>query len=259
MKKSIKKSSRRKWVVGGVAFFGSIALLTTGFATWVVGVQQTNAEDNVNVTVDTTENEFVTFSLSLSTTDNKIKLGETKQPDAAPEDKENIVKIDELTGDLTVKIDSLNIEIGNEALDSYTQIDFAITSENNTVDSQQFTEEDLRTGSSWSYLSAPASILLTNLSTNENITYTPETNTTTYTLKPSSTLELNFEWGNFFGKQSPANFYNKNYHDGKLGADLSETINKINTEMDAMSGAFEGEGKNVLTLQATLTKGSAGA
>ena len=40
---------------------------------------------------------------------------------------------------------------------------------------------------------------------------------------------------------------------------MSETINKINTEMDAMSGAFEGEGKNVLTLQATLTKGSVGA
>lgn len=254
MKKSIKKSSRRKWVVGGVAFFGSIALLTTGFATWVVGVQQTEDKDNVDVTVDATENEFVTFSLSLS--DNDIKLGETKQPDAAPpEGKENIVKIDEVTGDLTVTIDSLNIEIGNDAPDSYTQIDFAITSENNTVDSQQFTEENLRTGISWSYLSAPASILLSN----ESITKTPGTNTTTYTLKPSSTLTLNFEWGDFFGKQSPANFYNKNYREGKLGADLSKTINKINTEMNDMSDAFEGEGKNVLTLQATLTNGKAGA
>lgn len=255
MKKSIKKSSRRKWVVGGIALFGSVALLTTGFATWVVGVQQTVDKDNVNVTVDTTKNEFVTFSLSLSATDNSIKLGETEQPDDAPEGKVNIVKIDEVTGDLTVKIDSLNIEIGNDALDSYTQIDFAITSNNNDVSSQQFPAESIRTGAAWSYLSAPASILLTN----ENITKADGTNTTTYTLKPSSTLALNFEWGNFFGKQSPANFYNKNYHDGKLGADLSETINKINTEMDAMSGAFEGEGKNVLTLQATLTKGSVGA
>lgn len=253
MKKSIKKSSRRKWVVGGIALFGSVALLTTGFATWVVGVQQTEDKDNVDVTVDTTKNEFVTFSLSLS--DNDIKLGETKQPDAAPEDKVNIVKIDEVTGDLTVTIDSLNIEIGNDAPDSYTQIDFTITSDNNTVSSQQFTDENLRTGSSWSYLSAPASILLAN----ESITKTPGTNTTTYTLKSSSTLTLNFEWGDFFGKQSPANFYNKNYHDGKLGADLSETIDKINTEMDAMSAAFDGEGKNVLTLQATLTNGSVGA
>lgn len=258
MKKSIKKSSRRKWVVGGIAFFGSIALLTTGFATWVVGVQQTNDKDNVNVTVDTTENEFVNFSLSLS--DNSITLGETEEPTPAQGDKENIVKIDgDPSGDLEVTINSLSIEIGNEAVNSYTQIDFAITSNNNDVSSQQFPAESIRTGSAWSYLSAPASILLTNLSTNENITYTSGTNTTTYTLKPSSTLTLNFGWGNFFGKQSPANFYNKNYHEGKLGADLSETINKINTEMDAMSGAFEGEGKNVLTLQATLTKGSVGA
>ena len=253
MKKSIKKSSRRKWVVGGVAFFGSIALLTTGFATWVVGVQQTVDKDNVDVTVDATENEFVTFSLSWS--DNDIKLGETKQPDAAPGDKVNIVKIDEVTGDLTVTIDSLNIEIGNDASDSYTQIDFAITSDNNTVSSQQFTEENLRTGSSWSYLSAPASILLNN----ENITKTPGTNTTKYTLKSSSTLTLNFGWGDFFGGQSPANFYNSKYHENKLGADLSKTINKINTEMNDMSDAFEGEGKNVLTLQATLTNGSVGA
>ena len=256
MKKSIKKSSRRKWVVGGVAFFGSIALLTTGFATWVVGVQQTDDKDNVNVTVDTTINEFVTFSLSLLDTDNSIKLGETKQPDDAPEGKVNIVKIDEVTGDLTVKIDSLNIEIGNDALDSYTQIDFAITSNNNDVSSQQFPAESIRTGAAWSYLSAPASILLTN----ENITKADGTNTTTYTLKPSSTLTLNFGWGDFFGEQSPANFYNSKYHEDKLGEDLSDVIDKINTEMDDMSDAFDEEtGKNVLTLQATLTNGRAGA
>ena len=54
MKKSIKKSSRRKWVVGGVAFFGSIALLTTGFATWVIGASNTKDDmNNTNVTVDT--------------------------------------------------------------------------------------------------------------------------------------------------------------------------------------------------------------
>ena len=251
MKKSIKKSSRRKWVVGGIAFFGSIALLTTGFATWVVGVQQTNDEDNVTVLVDAAENKFVTFELTLSNTNNSIKLGETKQPDAAQEGDVNIVNIDSVTGDLTVEIGSLDIEIGNDALKSYTQIDFAITSANNTVSSQQFTEENLRTGKSWSYLSAPASILLTN----ENIANTAGTNTTKYTLKPSSTLTLNFEWGNFFGYQSPANFYNEKYNDGTLGADLSTTISKIKTEMDDMAAAFEGEGKNVLTLQATLTNG----
>ena len=257
MKKSIKKSSRRKWIVGGVAFFGSIALLTTGFATWVVGVQQTNDKDDVNVTVNTTINEFVTFSLSLLDTDSSITLGETEDPKPAQGDKENIVTIDgEPSGDLKVTINSLSIEIGNEAVNSYTQIDFAITSNNNDVSSQQFPAESIRTGSAWSYLSAPASILLTN----ENITKTVGTNTTTYTLKSSSTLTLNFGWGDFFGGQSPANFYNSKYHENKLGDVLSETINKINTEMDKMAAAFnEEEEKDVLTLQATLTNGSVGA
>ena len=258
MKKSIKKSSRRKWVVGGIAFFGSIALLTTGFATWVVGVQQTDDKDDVNVTVNTTINEFVTFSLTLLDTDSSITLGETEKPTPAKGDKENIVTIDgEPSGDLKVTVKSLSIEIGNEAVNSYTQIDFAITSNNNDVSSQQFPAESIRTGSAWSYLSAPASILLTN---NENITKSAGTNTTTYTLKSSSTLTLNFGWGDFFGGQSPANFYNSKYHENKLGDVLSETINKINTEMDGMSAAFDEETeKNVLTLQATLTNGKAGA
>ena len=168
-------------------------------------------------------------------------------------DKENIVTIDgEPSGDLKVTINSLSIEIGNDAVNSYTQIDFAITSNNNDVSSQQFPSYSTRTGKAWSYLSAPASILLTN----ENITKTPGTNTTTYTLKPSSTLTLNFGWGDFFGGQSPANFYNSKYHENKLGDVLSETINKINTEMDDMSKAFDPETeKDVLTLQATLTNG----
>ena len=61
MKKSIKKSSRRKWIVGGVAFFGSIALLTTGFATWVVGVNESSDDGEVTIGVDTVDNKSVIF------------------------------------------------------------------------------------------------------------------------------------------------------------------------------------------------------
>ena len=65
MKKEINSKSKRKWVAGGLAVFASIALLTTGFATWVVGRQETNKDAQVNVTVDTAENKTLTFDFSF--------------------------------------------------------------------------------------------------------------------------------------------------------------------------------------------------
>ena len=41
MKKEINSKSRRRWIMGGLAAFASVALLTTGFAVWVVGGNET--------------------------------------------------------------------------------------------------------------------------------------------------------------------------------------------------------------------------
>ena len=59
MKKDLKSKSKRKWIVGGVLLFGGVALLTTGFATWAIGVNQTKQNLGTNVTVQGTENESV--------------------------------------------------------------------------------------------------------------------------------------------------------------------------------------------------------
>ena len=53
MKKEINSKSRRKWIMGGLAAFASVALLTTGFAVWVVGSQKMSDKGDVSVTVDT--------------------------------------------------------------------------------------------------------------------------------------------------------------------------------------------------------------
>ena len=74
MKKSIRKSSRRKWVVSGIAFFGSVALLTTGFATWVIGANNTSDNDGTNVRVDTAVRNNV--SLQIDLTEKEVYIGE---------------------------------------------------------------------------------------------------------------------------------------------------------------------------------------
>ena len=62
MKKEINSKSRRKWIRGGLAGFASVALLTTGFAVWVVGVQKDKANGDVKVNVDTAQNANITFT-----------------------------------------------------------------------------------------------------------------------------------------------------------------------------------------------------
>ena len=64
MKKDLKSKSKRKWIVGGVLLFGGVALLTTGFATWAIGVNQTKQNLGTNVSVQGTVNESVKLTVT---------------------------------------------------------------------------------------------------------------------------------------------------------------------------------------------------
>lgn len=250
MKKSIKKSSRRKWVVGGVAFFGSIALLTTGFATWVVGVQNTTDEGEVTVTVETTENNYVNLEMKLS--DSAITLGETSSIAAGAG---VIVSTSQTVGgDLAIKFSEITIEIGDNVSSKYDTIEFSIVSENNLVEEGSFgTEIRPASESGWTYLTAPTSIKF-----KEGGTFTlaedGAPNTKKYKLTASDGLGVSFTWGSFFGNVSPATFYNNNYE--SLSKNLSDSIQKINKEMSDMSADFASP-NNVLKLQAKLVDSTA--
>ena len=66
MRKEINSKSKRKWVAGGLAAFASVALLTTGFATWVVINNNVTDSKDIGVTVDTASNESVDFTMTLA-------------------------------------------------------------------------------------------------------------------------------------------------------------------------------------------------
>lgn len=249
MKKSIKKSSRRKWVVGGVAFFGSIALLTTGFATWVVGVNDNNENNTVNVNVETTENASVSFTMTYATesADNTITIDE---PDNYSFEGKKIINPGEGKSkfDFTVTFESVNITIGNAAQEDkgYDGIEFAITGTNNEIQSAGNKLGTARSGDvPWTYLAAPERKTFTELGlTNEGGTYA-----TTWT---GSKVPIVFRWGTFFGGKSPCNYYNELYNGGNLasiGGD-NAIVNAIHSEMSAMEAAFTTT--KTITLTATL-------
>ena len=249
MKKSIKKSSRRKWVVGGVAFFGSIALLTTGFATWVVGVNDNNENNTVNVKVETTENASVSFTMAYASgesADNTITIDE---PDNYSYEGKKIINPGEGKSkfDFTVTFESVNITIGHAAQEDndYDGIEFAITGTNNEIQSAGNKLGTARSGSSWTYLAAPATKTFEQL----GLTDKDGTSAITWT---GSNVEIAFDWGNFFGGKTPCTYYNTLYNDGNLATigDDSAIVDAIYSEMSAMQTAFTTT--NTITLTATL-------
>ena len=248
MKKSIKKSSRRKWVVGGVAFFGSIALLTTGFATWVVGVNDNNENNTVNVNVETTKNASVSFTMTYASesADNTITIDE---PDNYSFEGKKIINPGEGESkfDFTVTFESVDITIGHAAQEEndYDGIEFAITGTNNEIQSTGNKLGTARSGDSWTYLAAPET------KTFEELGLTDEDGTSAITWTGSK-VPIVFRWGNFFGGETPCTYYNTLYNGNKLSSigDDSAIVDAIYSEMSAMETAFKTT--KTITLTATL-------
>ena len=76
MRKELKSKSRRKWLLGGSLAFASVALLTTGFATWVISVSAKTKNTDTNVNVDTVRYESIVLTYTLDENDKSIYLGE---------------------------------------------------------------------------------------------------------------------------------------------------------------------------------------
>ena len=102
MKKELNGKSRRKWVVGGAMVFGSVALLSTGFATWVIGASNTSSDGSIGVEVDAVSNKSVDFKATIAENDT-IKIS-----DPANSGSDGIVKTGNDEQDLNV---SVNLEL----------------------------------------------------------------------------------------------------------------------------------------------------
>ena len=251
MKKSIKKSSRRKWVVGGVAFFGSIALLTTGFATWVVGVNDNDESSTVNVNVETTENASVSFTMTYASgesADNTITIDE---PDNYSFEGEKIINPGEGESkfDFTVTFESVDITIGHGAQEKngYDGIEFAITGTNNEIQSAGNKLGTARSGGSWTYLAAPETKTFEEL----KLVKADEDGTSAITWTGSN-VEIAFDWGTFFDGDTPCTYYNTLYNGGNLSSIGNDNaiVDAIYSEMSAMETAFTTT--KTITLTATL-------
>lgn len=229
MKKEINSKSKRKWIMGGLAAFASVALLTTGFAVWYVGSVKTEDSKDVGVVVDTAQNNSINFTLNVEATPS-IALKEA----AAVEGKiVNVVAADASADPLRISYTQSTITYGSNFDFKYTSIVFTIeeadgyASVKTATDANKLTGAYARTGTDFTYLTAPATIDISKL---EKVKSTSG-NSTTITLPAGN---LDFTWGTFFDSKSPANFYNEKYANETDQVALGNAADEITTELKAM-------------------------
>ena len=256
MKKQTNLTTRRKWVVTGIMAFAGVALLTTGFATYIVGVNNKTDDATATISVETVKNTSVDLSVSLEK-DNTLNLTENVK---LTENDSNLVQAEghveptalQVTADITLKYGSEFFDKGTQNLTlkfslKYDDSTYAVNTPNLTQDednllgSSRVTEKTamsstgLEANDSWEYLVAPAEIDLTNQAT------TPDGALTVITLQGKV---LDFRWGSFFNEMSPANYYNSMTYEDKTDA-----ANKITQELKALHTALHGKS---LTLTAEV-------
>ncbi len=247
MKKQTNLTTRRKWVVTGIMAFAGVALLTTGFATYIVGVNNNTDDAKATISVDTVKNTSVDLSVSL--TDDLIELKENVE---LTENNSNLVNIEgkvdatalQVTADITLKYGSEFFDKGTQNLTlkfslKYDDSDYVGNISNLAQDEENLlgasretaktakSSTGLEANDSWEYIAAPAEIDLTNQETSTDGALTVIT---------LQNKVLDFRWGSFFNEMSPANYYNSMTYD-----DETDAANKITQEFKALHTALNGK------------------
>lgn len=258
MRKELKSKSRRKWLLGGSLAFASVALLTTGFATWVIGVHKPSGDGQADIDVDTVQDKSVELTFSLN--ENKIFVAEDvgkSNPILTIERKEADTK-----PDWNIEIENLNIVVGKtfydslkakqkEKQDAGQDLDLKIAFElqkDVTEDKNSVTKDKdlvgVREGSSWNYIKLAKNEFDVNLPSSYpaggkiyDINDTPN--------NPDKTFS--FDWGSYFGEKAPSVFYKEKEESRVEGQSLREYYQNVGKEFEAMKAALTG------TLKLTAT------
>lgn len=240
MRKELKSKSRRKWLLGGSLAFASVALLTTGFATWVIGVHKPSGDGEVHIDVDTVKDKSVELTFKLDDTDDGIVVAED-----AEKSSNTILPIKKtVTPDWNIKIKDLNIAVGqefyNESLTGKKDLKIVFELQKDVTEDKNLVTEDkvkVRTGSSsWNYI---------KLKTNEFKVTLPDSypaGGTIYDINDTShnpdEKTISFDWGSYFDEKAPSEFYKEKEGNRVEGQSFRDYYQIAAQELQAMKTAL---------------------
>lgn len=249
MRKELKSKSRRKWLLGGSLAFASVALLTTGFATWVIGTQKTSGDGKVNIGVDTVEDKSVELTFKLDDIDNGIIVAE----DAEKSSNINLPIEKTVTPDWSIKIKDLNVVVGETLYNSLKDkqdlnLKIVFELQKDVAEDKNLVAEDMvgvrggQTGSSWNYIKLAKSEF--------DVTLPPSypSDGKIYDINDTPNIPnktFSFDWGSYFGEKAPSVFYKEKQPEEGLRGYYQNALK----ELKAMNKALD---KGTLTLTATF-------
>lgn len=251
MRKKVMSTSKRKWIVSGLLGFGAVALLTTGFATWVVGVNKSNTTIDPSTTVEGTKNSMINLSLSFANdADKKVCVSEGNtggtfiKTEAGSPATDFAIKPSfkiEIGRSLNLEAKLVTFELGyKDVLDKYfplagkgnvhqddtvdkNKVTISAATKTHKAQTEAYTYFDISEDSTlnipaftdaskWEKNKTATETTLTGKDGNDrNAVYT--SNSIVYTLTKEVTL---FKWGTFFGGKSPVEYYDSLYNNGVL-------------------------------------------
>ncbi|MDY4183537.1 MAG: hypothetical protein SOX92_04540 [Candidatus Onthovivens sp.] len=283
MKKDLKSKSKRKWIVGGVLLFGGVALLTTGFATWAIGVNQTKQNLGTNVSVQGTVNESVKLTVtSVSGDDNAmgVSISESHKKQGA---NEIFYTKDEKPTDFNIKV-KVVVEIGaefyannnitdvtfefkdswaegetkpngyQEASDVTTKRNVTVTKPTKTHAADDYTYIDIDTEATTLTIPTLSDDHTSITGTNpDKFVLGSGSSTTKSKVFTIEALDLKvFKWGTFFNHKTPCEYYNGLYQAGTITSQADD-VDLVYAEMNAMKADLQpSEASTNIYLTATL-------
>ena len=204
--KQVLKSTKRKYLVGGIAAFAGVALLTTGVATWVIGANST-AQKDVTVTVDEKQNNSASIEIGRVS---PLKIGEQENVNSG------FVQVtDAAAGNMKITLTDIKYSYSSSFTSTGVAIKFSIdygynsegaatsslgnlVTETKIGDKRTIAKDgksnNKNAADSWQYIAAP-----------ENATGLETGADTTHTI---SSLVIEFKWGSFFDGNTPSSYYN---------------------------------------------------
>lgn len=239
MRKKVMSTSKRKWIVSGLLGFGAVALLTTGFATWVVGVQKTKTDVEIDSTVEGTKNSMINITVDFAnpTVDAKVVFSEKYDGSFVNTEGEADtdfkitprIKIEIGTGN-KMKADKISFKLGyKEGEETTTDVD-----NNKVLIKDSDTKTHFKSDTPYEYFEIADSakeITIPNTS-DGNWTITETANSYVYEFNQEITI---FQWGSFFNRQTPGQYYDSLYENGLKAESLRKPELKtlFNTQEDA--------------------------
>ena len=260
---------RSKYIALSVSALALVSVCSIGFATWLVGIQQTTDEVTLEAQVDDYVNDTVFLSANLSTP--SVKICETKEVEKTGNNIIGTTEPGEEGGigydkdGLSFTFSDITLKVSKKATVVPTSVTISLSAEDgdnawNSVPAGKNELGDKRTSvkgiapAPWTYLDFDDVTL--DFDTDFVDVSSGQGDNAIYNTYSITEKKLSFKWGTFFNNKAPTEFYNGVYSGVNDFGEVFKGVTAITTELEAMKGAFTGQ---TITLKVEAETSAVGA